>query len=305
MNVTDLITPVKGAVARPPSFRTRRLPYVAALLIMLTLVPLQFPGAYELSIANRTITYAVAAIGFYLVFGLSGQFAFSQAIFFGLGAYASAWSGRTLGGFWLALVVGVVITALVAVVFALLVRKADHFYFAIATLGLSEIGLVVFTEWESFTGSAGQVQVVDDPSIAGFVFDSELRMFWFLLGALALVLVLTAWIERSPVRRDAIVVRDHPEVAASFGMPTLKVQLVMFVLGSSYAGAAGALFAHDQGFISPSSFSVALGINIFLMVILGGLGSMWGAVIGAIFVVLFPSGCARSPSIGSSCSRSC
>ncbi len=275
------------ARAVPPVMRRHQARTVGVVIALAALVPLRYTGAYHLSVANLTITYAIAAVGFYLLFGLSGQFAFSHAAFFGLGAYAFVWASRGVG-FWLGLLAGTAITACVALVFAFAVRRASHFYFAIATLGLSEIALMVFREWRAFTGLGGEVAVPHVPSIAGFRFDTELRMYWFLLAALVVALSVIVLVERSPLRREAIAMRDHPEVASSLGVPILRVRLVTFVLGSSFAGVAGALFAADQGFISPESFGVALGMNIFLMVILGGLTNMWGAVLGAIFVVLMP-----------------
>lgn len=274
-------------LARPPTMQRHQLRTVVIVAAAATVVPFLYGGAYHLSVANLVITYAIAAVGFYLVFGISGQFAFSHAAFFGLGAYSFVWASRGVG-FWPGLLIGTLITSLVALVFAWTVRRANHFYFAIATLGLSEIALLVFREWRAFTGLGGEVAVPHPPSIFGFEFDTEFRMYWFLLVCAAVALALMASVERSPLRREAIAMRDHPEVASSVGVPILRVRLVTFVLGSAYAGAAGALFAADQGFISPESFGVALGMNIFLMVILGGIRNMWGAVIGAAFVVLLP-----------------
>lgn len=273
--------------AVPPAHRRHQLRTVVLVTAALALIPIRYGGDYDLSIANLTISYAIAAVGFYLVFGLSGQFAFSHAAFFGIGGYTFAWAARS-HGFWVGLLTAVVVTALVALAFAWLVRRASHFYFAIATLGLSEIALIIFREWTSFTAVGGEVAVQDDPTLFGFRFESEFRMFWFLLGGLIATMVLVVLIERSPLRREAIAMRDHPEVAASLGVPIRRVRFVMFTLGSAVAGFAGALFASDQGFISPTSFGVGLGMNIFLMVILGGLTNMWGAVIGATFVVLLP-----------------
>ena len=276
-----------AASAVPPTHRRHQVRTVIVVMAALSLIPLRYSGDYDLSIANLTITYAIAAIGFYVVFGLSGQFAFSHAAFFGIGGYTFAWAAND-HGFWIGMAAAVLITSVVALAFAWLVRRASHFYFAIATLGLSEIALIIFREWTSFTAVGGEVAVLDDPSVIGFRFDSEFRMFWFLLGALALTALLVVLIERSPLRRESIAMRDHPEVAASLGVPIRRVRFVMFTLGSAIAGFGGALFASDQGFISPTSFGVGLGMNIFLMVILGGLTSMWGALIGATFVVLLP-----------------
>jgi ABC-type branched-subunit amino acid transport system ATPase component len=106
-----------------------------------------------------------------------------------------------------------------------------------------------------------------------------------LVAVLGVSLVVAAMIERSPVRREAIAVRDQPVVAGTLGLPALRIRIAMFMLGSTFAALAGALYAHRSASLSTDTFSVQLGLYIFLMAILGGLGSRWGAVVGAWFFV--------------------
>jgi branched-chain amino acid transport system permease protein len=101
-------------------------------------------------------------------------------------------------------------------------------------------------------------------------------------------LLIVSLIERSPLRREAIAARDAPMVARTLGIPVAWIQVIMFVLGSVFAAVAGSLYAQWQGVISPDTFGIDLSIGIFLMAILGGLGSMWGVIIGAAFYVFIP-----------------
>jgi branched-chain amino acid transport system permease protein len=272
-----------SAAQRPASQWARLVGFV----VLAALAPLVVKGQYQLGLATLVLTYTVVSLGFYLMFCLTGQFAFSQAAMFGIGAYTAAWADRHTG-FWFSLLIATVVVTVVAAVFLLLVNRASELYFAIATLGLAQIAILVFQSWTSFAGSGGNASVTGTPSIFGQVIATPTSDFWLALGFTAVALVGVKAIELSPLRRQAIAVRDRERVARGMGVKTLQVRILMFSLGSAFAGAGGALFATTQGFIDPDSFSVSLGIDIFLIVILGGVASMWGCVIGAIFVVALP-----------------
>ena len=237
---------------------------------------------------NLWLFYATVVVGFWFVFGLAGQFAFSQAAFAGLGGYASNWASRG-NSFWVGLVFAVVMCGALAALFALLVRRASHFYFAIATLALGEILHLLFTRWDAFTGGLGGEAIGIRPiSINGYVFSTSTRVFWFLLAMLGLALLAGMFLQRSPVLRETIATRDHESVAATLGTPVLRLRVSMFVLGSVVAGVSGAVFVAWKGFATPDAFGLELGIGVFLMLILGGVESLWGPVLGAAFYVYIP-----------------
>lgn len=243
--------------------------------------------AYAIGILNQMFIYAIVGIGFYLMLGLSGQFAFSQAAMFGLGAYTSAWAGRHVG-FWLSAVFAIVVVAVLAAVFSLILSRSTDLYFAIATLGLAQIIVILVRQWTGFSGPGGQVQVIGSPTLLGWTVDTPIEFCWLFLGGVVVALALASLIDLSPLRRDTIAVRDRPDVVTGMGISVLRNRMVMFVVGSAYAAFAGSLFAHSQGFIAPESFGIELGIDLFIIVILGGMFSVWGPVLGAIFVVGVP-----------------
>jgi ABC-type branched-subunit amino acid transport system ATPase component/ABC-type branched-subunit amino acid transport system permease subunit len=286
--------PASGEAARPPAMRGQ--PYLWLGLFLVVVALARHFGVSELGdqdLVNTWLYYSVIVVGFYLVFGVSGQFAFSQAAFAAVGAYTSAWATRIgllgIDSFWWGVLVGIVVTGVLALAFSLLMRRATHFYFAIGTLGLSEIILVVLRRWTEFTDSSGDTTVgIRDPSFFGFTVDTPYREFWLWLGALGVVLLLTIWVARSPLQREAVAGRDQEVVASTLGVPTLRVRIVMFVLGSVIAGAAGAIFVHAKGFATPDQFGIDLGLGIFVMLILGGIDSRWGPIIGAAFYVFVP-----------------
>ncbi len=274
--------------ARPPVYRFHQyrtvILFTAAVAVI---VPTMVHSRLEQSLVNFWLEYSIMTVGFYLVFGMAGQFAFSQAFMVGLGAYTSGYIGATQP-FWVAFIVAVVFSSAVAAVFGLLVRKSSHFYFAVATLGLSEIGILVFNQAKHFSGVGGQRLNISSPSLFGYSFDTEMKFFFLALAVLFIALLLVSAIERSPVRREAIAVRDKERVSGTLGIPLLKYKIAMYAIGSGIAAAAGSLYAHWQGVISPDVFDVDLGIAIFLMLILGGADSKWGALLGAAFYTWVP-----------------
>jgi ABC-type branched-subunit amino acid transport system ATPase component/ABC-type branched-subunit amino acid transport system permease subunit len=289
-------TPASSARDRPRPPAMRGQPYLWLALFLLGVALFRQFGVSafgDQDLINTWLYYCVIVVGFYLVFGVSGQFAFSQAVFAAVGGYTSAWATRIalfgVDSFWMGVLVAVVVTAAIAVAFAFLMRRASHFYFAIATLGLSEIVLIVLRRWTEFTGASGDTTTgIRDIALFGYPLDNPYRIFWVWFGALALAMTLTILLARSPVQRETIAMRDQDVVASTVGVPVLRLRITMFVLGSTIAGVGGAIFAHTKGFITPDSFGIDLGLGIFVMLILGGLDSRWGPIVGAAFYVFVP-----------------
>jgi len=276
------------AAPRPPIYRG--VPYVRIALFVLAVVVYRnwrTQGFAQESLFNDWLLYSIVVLGFYFVFGLSGQFAFSQAAVFGLGGYVSAWAtfnpDRPV---FVGIIVAVLVVLVVGLLFSLLMQRTEHFYFAVGTLGLQTVIVLLVSSWDDFThGPGGQTVGIRPLSVFGTTFQTDFDVFKILIVVLGIALVVGALIERSPVRREAIATRDQPVVAKTLGLPTLRIRVVMFMLGGAFAAVAGALYAHRAGSLSPETFSVQLGLYIFLMAILGGLGTMWGAVVGSWFFV--------------------
>lgn len=290
---------VTGRDLRPPSYRRHPAIAILTFAALVTLLAVNVHGHYGQGLLVDWLLLCISSVGFYLVFGLGGQFAFSQAMFYGLGAYTSAWAtrghldpttGHVTGGnsFIVGIVAAIVVSVIVAFVFAVIVRRTNQFYFAIGTLALSFMGLTVFQNWMSYT-NGGEVANITPIALGSFTIDTDLRRFGLALVVLAIVLGLVAAIERSPLRREFIALRDNEEVAATVGSHTMRLRYLAFVLGSAIAAVSGALYANMNGSLTLDTFGIELGIDIFLVVLLGGIGSMWGAVLGAAFVVWVPT----------------
>jgi branched-chain amino acid transport system permease protein len=181
-----------------------------------------------------------------------------------------------------------VVSAALAGVIGLLTARAQDFYFAIATLAATEIGTVVFQKGGGPLGPDGTVTGISIPQIGHTQILSNRGTFWLFLIILGLLLFVGALIERSPMRRLAIAARENGPVASTLGVPVMRLQLELFMLGSAAGGLSGALIGHWNGVTEASSFGIELSIGIFLMLLLGGLRSMWGAIVGAAFYVGIP-----------------
>jgi branched-chain amino acid transport system permease protein len=283
--------PIDGDVlsrVKPPIYRG--IPYIRVVLILGAILlyrSTRTDGRLQENIFNDWLLYSIVVVGFYFVFGISGQFAFSQAAIFGLGAYVSNWAtDNPSHPLIFGPIAAVIICGTVAYLFSLVMQRTAHFYFAVGTLALTEIILLFLKKATWFTKSpGGEALGVRPLSVFGYEIDTYYKTFLLLLVLLGLTLSFGYLLERSPVKREAIANRDRETVTRTLGLPTLRIRASMFVLGSCIAGLAGSLWAHRSGTISVESFSVSLGLGIFLMLILGGMGSMWGALLGAWFYV--------------------
>jgi branched-chain amino acid transport system permease protein len=284
--------------ARPQAMRG--YPYAWLGIFLAFMVLLRFVpnwGNDQALLFNTWLIYTMMVVGFYFVFGVSGQFAFSQAAFAMVGGYTSAWATREGWDWILAIAFGIVAASAIAFLFAVVARKANLFFLAIATLALSELITELLHEWEQFTGQLGgeigQIAPIEvfgwsATAVGGSAAVNERNVFWVYLACLGAVLLLGIWVSRSPVTREAIAMRDQPIVAATLGVPTMRLRITMFVFGSAIGAFAGSLQVHGRGFAQLEDFGVELALGIFVMLIVGGIDSLWGPVLGAAFYVWLP-----------------
>ncbi|MDI2127316.1 branched-chain amino acid ABC transporter permease [Yinghuangia seranimata] len=274
---------------RPPAYRRHQYLAVAVFVAVTALTaPRVVTSAEGSNLLDLWLAYSIAGVGFYWIFGLGGRFAFCQTTMMAVGAYSSAYATGHGRAFWQSTLIGAAAAAIAAAVIGLALARAQHFAFAIGTLAVSQVGVVVFSRTSDFTGVNGQVTGLPYASLFGHTFDSDRSVFWLFLGVLTLVLLLGVFLERSPLGREAVAARDGETVARTAGVPVRRVHLTLYVLGSTAAGISGALLGDWRGFVAVDDFGLDLGIGIFLMVILGGAGSLWGPVLGAGFYVWAP-----------------
>lgn len=238
------------------------------------------PGAAQLF--DLWVFYAAVVTAFWFTFGAAGQFSFAQAAFVGIGTYTgNKWFGQN---FWAGVIISGAICAVLGAMVSVLLRRATHFAFAIATLGVAQILGVAFQNWDSFTGGiSGVVGGASAIPFFGQQWQGPTQSSWVIIGLLSVCMLLRIWFMRSPGYREAVALRDNPRVAETGGVQVLRVKVTTFAAACGLAGCAGAVYIHWNGFTTPDGFGLDFMIAIFLMCVLGGVGSLWGPLLGAWF----------------------
>jgi branched-chain amino acid transport system permease protein len=262
-----------------------RLATVVGLVLLFAVVPF-VSGAYILYIIITIGIYAIAAIGLNLLIGYTGQISLGHGAFFGVGAYAAAILATKVGlPFLIAVPAAGVITALVGMVFGIPSVRLKHLYLCIATLAGQIILEYVFVQWESLTGGAAGISI-PTASLFGIDLGSDRNFFFVVFVCFAVMTWMAVNLIRTRYGRAFIAIRDNDQAAEGMGIPIFLYKLLSFAISSFYAGFAGALFAYYMMSITPEPFSLWLSIEYIAMIIIGGLGSIPGAVFGTVFIVV-------------------
>jgi branched-chain amino acid transport system permease protein len=231
--------------------------------------------------------YGICGVSLMVLVGYTGLLSLGHAAFLGVGAYAHAYFLEH-GMPWVpSVALAMLITTACGIVVGLPALRMTGIYLAIATLAFAVIIQEVFTRWEAVTkGFAGMA--VEKPTIFGIRFHDEAAFYYLCAAILAVTLWLTRNLLRSPTGRAWIAIRDSEIAAQSMGVNLAVYKSIAFAYSAALMGLAGALFAHKIAYLAPDIFTILLSIQLLLLVIVGGLGSLHGAVLGAIFVALLP-----------------
>ena len=261
--------------------------------VLLTVALVVFPLVASTAVVNvgvYALIYGLAAIGLSLLMGLAGQVSLGHAAFFAVGAYTQALLVTKAGwSMWPAAVVATVAAMVVALLVGLpLLRLRGHFL-ALATLGLGIIVTVVVRELE-ITGGTSGLYGIPKPEFGGRLYNSAQEYFWLLSPFVVVGMLLATNLVRSRMGRALGAVNDSEVAAECLGVDTFALRLRVFVLAAGYAGLAGVFYAHWLGVVSPEAAGFELSVEMLLMVVLGGLGSVWGALTGAIAVSAMDEG---------------
>src|SRR5262245_2858947 len=256
------------------------------LLIALILLPKAVPD-YLVDFALVFI-YGICGLSLMTLAGYTGLVSLGHAAFLGIGAYAHVFFIHDWHLPWIVSVaLAAVVTAAAGVLVGLPALRMTGVYLSIATLAFALIIQEVFTRWDRVTGGL-KGKPVDKAVIFGVSFASDLTFYFLCLAVLIGALWLTANVLRSPTGRAWVAIRDSEIAAQSMGVNLAVYKTSAFAYSAGLMGVAGALFAHKIGFLAPDIFTVLLSIQLLLMVVVGGLGSLHGALYGAVFVALLP-----------------
>ena len=258
-------------------------------LLLVFLVALPFlANPYILYIANIIGFSIIAAVGLNILTGFTGQISLGHAAFVGVGGYTSAILITRLGfSFWLALPCAGLTAALAGLIIGIPSLRVKGLYLCIATLAAQFIFEYIFIHWESMTRGIRGINV-PPPTIFSFPLNTEKRYYFLTLIAVIFAVTYARNILRSRVGRAFIAIRDRDLAAEIMGISLFRYKLTAFAISSFYAGIAGALWGSFIRIVTPEHFPFHLSIQYLAMVIVGGMGSVLGAIYGAIFMTLTP-----------------
>jgi len=267
--------------------RERKL--IAILALVILLFPLLTRNPYYLNVANIVGLNALVVIGLTLLIGYAGQISLGHGAFYGMGAYISAILSTKLGiNPWITLLIALVITAAVAVLIGIPTLRLKGHYLVMATLGFNIIVYMLMVQLEDITGGPSGFPGIPYLSIGNFSFDSDFKCYWLIWGVTLSALFISVNLIHSRVGRALRAIRESETAAGCFGIEILRYKVKIFLLSALFASIGGSLYAHYMTFISPKTFDIFYSIELVGMVIIGGIGSIWGALIGAAFLTPLP-----------------
>lgn len=263
-------------------------PWLGALLFALAFVlaPL-VSGGYVLYIFTLVVIYALASFGTNILTGYTNLISLAGAVFFGIGAYGSAILTTNFGvPMVLSMFIAASIAAMVGLLLALPVLRLEEVFLTIATLGFVMIAMEIAKSSGNISGGENGMGV-PSPQLFGYVLD-ERSYYVFIVVVLAVALWVARNLAQSRFGRGFLAIKGSETAARTLGLNTTALKLVAFGVCAFYTGLSGALYAPLVRFIDPSLFSIMVSIGFVSMVIVGGLGSILGSVLGAVFVIGAP-----------------
>jgi len=263
--------------------------WLAGLAVLLVVLIPVLASDYTLSILNLILVAVVGAIGLNLLTGNTGQISIGQGAFMAVGAYTAAnLIIRAHASFWIAIPAAGVMTALVGAIVGVPSLRIKGLYLTVATLAAQFI-----IEWiiNHITWISGGIQAtiqMPPPVVFGYTLHTQAGFYLFLLAFAVLAVIAAKNLERSRYGRAFIAVRDQDIAAEIIGIDIFRTKLIAFAISSFYAGVAGALYSYYLGIANYEQFQIDVSINYLAMVIIGGLGSVSGSILGAAFITLLP-----------------
>jgi branched-chain amino acid transport system permease protein len=264
--------------------------YLVVLVIALV-IPLVVTNRYYAQVITMCLLFAIGALSMNLIIGWTGQASLAHGGFFAIGAYGVSILTYTLGwNFWPALLAACLFAALVGLIVGLPALRTKGAYFAIATLCLGEIIYLIAGNWIELTGGHNGIVGIPVPSpivipaLGGITFDTQVTQYYLVLFFLLLTIFVMHRLINSLRGRTFMAVLTNEDLAEAVGINTFRTKLLSFIVANFFAALAGGVYASLIGSISPSVASVGITFNFLMYVLLGGIGTIAGPIIGAFFI---------------------
>ncbi|HTY07925.1 MAG TPA: branched-chain amino acid ABC transporter permease [Candidatus Edwardsbacteria bacterium] len=262
------------------------------LLVVLVICSLALPlglNKYFLDVVIMAGIYIVLALGLNIIVGLAGLLVLGYIAFYAAGAYSYAiLSTHYHLNFFLALPVGAILALLFGLLLGLPTLRLRGDYLAIVTLGFGEIARIVLNNWDGLTGGPNGIMHIGRPGLAGLNLGKPVHIYYIVLAFIALVALLIDRLNHSRLGRALIAMREDEAAARACGIDTTRLKILAFCLSAAVAGAMGVVYAAKMSFISPESFSFWESVMVLCMVVLGGMASVPGVILGALALIVLP-----------------
>jgi branched-chain amino acid transport system permease protein len=273
-----------------PSARLRAAVHPVTLLVVAALIVLPWvePDKFTLHILSLIAIASIAAMGLQVLLGYSGQLSIGQAAFYGIGAYTSALLTAKLGVPFPLALIGAGATAAIASLLMVPITRLTGAYLAVATLGFSIIVFLFIQNEEWLTGGSYGFIGIPRAELFGYALRDPMSSYYLNVGVAALVYFTFARIEASRFGRAINAICQDADAARASGIRVTLLKSECFVIAAFVAGLAGSLYAHEVRYLAPNDFTFWKSIEILIMVVIGGVGSLAGAILGAAVVVGLP-----------------
>ncbi len=267
----------------PESTRRKDRFSFTLLVVIIVLIPVLVESKYYLIVLNIIGLNTIVVVGLNLLIGFAGQISLGHAAFFGLGSYFSGVLTANYGfPHWPAMVVAMLATGAIAYLIGYPALKLRGHYLVMATLGFGIIINILMGELEQFTGGHDGLIGIPPLSVGGLIFDNDLKNFYLIWAFVFFCMLVARNILDSRVGRALRAIHGSEVAANSLGVNTSSYKVKVFVLSAMFASVSGSLYAHYITFISPSTYDFYYSIQVVTMVIVGGMGSLWGSLFGAV-----------------------
>jgi branched-chain amino acid transport system permease protein len=261
------------------------------LAILLIIAPLILTRGVERHLLVMFVIYALLALSLDITFGRICEFSLGNQAFFGLGGFAVAMLTSKLAHLpiWVGLIAGIVVCGLLACFLAAVSLRVRGAYLAITTLGFAMVVQMVFYNIPQISGGAYGIGGIPAPVIGTFSISGEFRFYYFALAFAAIIVYFLHSLYNSRVGRAMIAIGKNEELASSLGISTFKYKLLAFVISSIISGLAGFLYAHYSIVISNSMFGIQYLFAMMVAILVGGIGTLWGPILGALIYIFLPA----------------
>ncbi len=261
-----------------------------AFFILVGLVPLILSkNTYALRTSILVLIYTVLALSLNFVLGFAGQLSMGHSAFYAVGAYTTAILTVNYNvNFWIALALSAIVAAIFGLLLGIPTLRLKGDYLAITTIGFSEILRLVLINWTSFTRGPAGIPGIPSPSIFGFKITSNTGYFYILYVLAIITIIISHRLLNSRLGRGLIAVRDDEVAAEAMGINPTFLKILAFVLGAAIAGIVGGIFASFIHYVNPDNFTYMESVVILTMVVLGGVGSIPGVIVGATVLAILP-----------------